>query len=425
MTTTTQPVSLITAAGHTVLSGRVDLPAFGAWTAFFEIDVDVPPATGDPVEVLVARQPKGTATKALPLLLEGTCLWSAPFSGRSRIEIIGGAGGLRKAITARGYAAGALPLPLLSLVADIMSDTGEMLALGVSAALAPYTVTNWSRVAGSGAAALGRLCREFGLVWRVLFDGTIHIGTDDYPAVAYNPDKPGNPYLPDPNNPAKVAPAPFVADPGDDGAHRVLAVAPEEATLLPSTTVLSRKVIRVVYELEGESLRAELYYQGPDGRTDRDDFERAVRTMLPELPHLPSYDGMITAVRTNTRVEVRCDDASIGEIDNVLLLSATPETSITPTPGQRVRVFFSAGDPGIYYALGFEQDVTATKKVARVGDAVAAGTLTGTVLVSGVPTPVQFVYAPPGVVPGAPSPEADLRGVITTGHPHIMLTDAV
>ena len=329
-----------------------------------------------------------------------------------------------------------------------MSDTGETLAQGVTAALVPYTVTNWSRAAGSGAAALGQLCREFGLVWRVLFDGTIHIGPDDYPSVVWNPDKPGNPYLVDPNNTALTAPAPFIADPGDDGAHRVVTIATDAAIYLPSTTVtttaaetgadattptpsaasaavkVTYKVIRVVYGIDGEAIRAELYYQGPDGRTDRDDWERAVRTVLPELPYLPSRDGMITAVRGNARVEVRCDDTTIGEIDNVLLLAATPETQITPMAGQRVRVFFSAGDPSIYYALGFEQDLTASQKVARMGDSVDAGTLTGTVLVSGVPTPVQFIFTPPGGVPSGPGPTAALTGVISSGHPRIKLTNA-
>jgi hypothetical protein len=422
-TTTTIPAALITAAGIQVLSARIDMPLWGAWTAYLEIDADAPPAAGSPVEILIARPTPDSNVLPSPVVFEGTCLWGSFFSGRSQIEVVGGAGGLRTIIPAAAYSGAVIQTPLSSVISDILDLAGEKLATGVAASLAPYTVGNWSRAVGSAAAGLGRLCREFGLVWRVLCDGTIHVGPAGFPAVMWNATTPGNPYI-GTSTPAPLAVLPpFVNDPGDEGNNRVVTTAPEQATLLPSTTVLGKQVIRVVYNLDSSgALRGDLYYQGPDGRTDRDDWERAVRTVLPELPHLASYSAMITAVRAHGLVEVRCDDTTIGEVDNVILLAATPETAITPTAGQRVRLFFASGDPTSYYAVGFEQDPTATAKVARVGDRVNCGSLTATAPPSG--GPVQFTYTGPDGIPVGPSPTVDLSGLISSGHPRIALTTA-
>jgi len=54
-------------------------------------------------------------------------------------------------------------------------------------------------------------------------------------------------------------------------------------------------------------------------------------------------------------------------------------------------------------------DESGSKKIVLDGDAVNAGSLTGTVLVSGVPVSVQFTYTPAGGgTPVGPSPTAAL-----------------
>ncbi len=387
-------VTLVTAAGAStqVLSGRIDMPEDGAWMTALEIDAAVAPARGDAITILVASQAPGEGDPAASLAtFAGTVLWSAAWAGRSHLWVTGGKGGLRKLLERRNYVAGPLPIPLFDLIADICTETGEVLDDSVTAAaLGGYTLGRWHRPAVTGLAALGRLCAEFGLVWRFTPAGKLLVLPLDYPV--------------DPQQP-------YVTDPGDDGADRSFVVAPDKATLLPATTLLGKQVNRVVYEVTPDGLRATCFY----GTSEAQDFEAAVRTVLPEIPFLESYEATVVEQRPTGLLEVLCDDARIGPLDNVVLLAGGPRMTLRAKHGQRVRVLFASGSPLRYYAVGFEQDAAATKGIARVGDSVDCGTLTGVAPPGG--GPVTFIVTPPGGAPGMGATVAEIGGLITTGSP--------
>lgn len=390
----THPIATATAAGHQVLDMRLDMPMQGAWSATVEDDSEASPVVGDLIDIIITPQAEG----AVKVLFLGTVVWGAPWQGRSRYEVVGGTGGLRNVLPARGYK----QLPLGAIVADIVVSAGETLADGVQSTLdalagvLPY----WLRVESTAAASLTRLCQrfqEFNLVWRVLDDGTVFVG-----AVSY----------------AEDATRPFVTDPGDLGHSRVVTCAPDAATLRPDTTISSRKVFRVVYTISTEGLRAELFYPADELRTDSEDMERMVRTWLPELPYAQQYAATITAVRPSARVEVRADTSSVGELDGAEMLVGCPEMAVTPTAGQRARLCFSAARPDLPYMVGFEQDAGANKGVARVGDTVDCGYYTAVAPPGGGPCTVTS-----GGGPGVPG-SFKVTGTITSGHPRVMLTNA-
>lgn len=390
--------ALVTVAGKQALTGRLDMPIDGAWTGAFEIDSDTAPAVGDPVEIIVASQ----TTTAPKVVFSSTVMWSGAWQGRSRVEVTGGAGGLRKILPARAYNQGPLPIPLAKIIADLIGEAGEELAEGVMSALSedPYLVARWVRYEGTALASLKRLCRAHGLVWRVLDTGKIFIGTNTFPV--------------DPIY-GKADPLTYAVDPGDDGQERVFTVAPDAATIRPDTTVAGKHATRVVWCLSEDGLRCEVYYPTDDGHTDSDDYEGAIRSVLPELPYARSYAATITNVRRDGRVEVRADDPAVGASDGVVMLVGAPSMAVTPVVGQRVRLFFSAADPRLSYAMGWEQDPAATRSVARVGDTIDCGYVT--------------VTAPPGgglctvasVAEGAPG-AYHVAGTVTTGHPRVKLT---
>lgn len=407
-------VAMVSADGKQVLTGRVDMPEWGAWTASLEVDADAPPPDGTPVDIIITAQKKPdphavmSAAKRAALssqTFSGTVIWGKGWQGRSRYEVVGGAGGLSKTLPARGYVQGPVPLRLGDLIADLIGEANEKLAPGVISQLldTPYTLARWTRAEGPATTALALLCRRFGLCWRVLADGTVWVGVLEYPQDAIT---------------AGIDPVNAAVDPGDDGQQRVITLAPDAASLRPATTIFDRKVVRLVYVVTEEGLRSEVYYPDATGLSDRGDIEEGIRAMLPELPYGHGYAAIITDVRDGGRVQVRADDPRIGDVDGVQVLSGLPETRITPLPGQEVRLFFSAADPRLPYAVAWGQDEAATKSVARVGDSADCGTLTGTV--GGVP--VQFTYTPPGGAPGAAAPSVGLSAVITSGHPRIKLT---
>jgi hypothetical protein len=316
-------------------------------------------------------------------------------------------GGLQGPVKARSYAAGPVPLLLADLLLDLCADCTppETLATATSSTPLPdlsgSTLPQWSRTLGVGATltgtqALNRLCDAFGLVWRFLPEQTLWVGPRAYPVDTTSP---------------------YVADPGDDGLDRCFVTAPDAATLLPATTLLGRQIVRVVYEVGGSSLRATHYYDV----SDRDDFNAAVRAQLPEIPYLGAYMATVVQQRATGLIEVLCDDPRIGVLDRVPLLGGGPAMAVRASPMQRVVVMFAAGSPSQYFALAFGQDVTATQGIARVGDAVAGGTL-GVVAPPGG-GPCSITYSPP-VGPTQTNNTVTMTGQITTGSPDQMLTPA-
>ena len=386
--------SLVTLEGKQVLTGSFDLPEHGASNFTLEVDMPAPPTTGSQVTITVASQEPSSggpqSDPKEPTTFSCTVLWGSPWQGRSKVWLTGGMGGLRKQVARRNYVEGPVPLLLSDLLADIMAETGEELDATVTAeSLAPYVVGRWHRAGSTGSAALDKICAEFGLVWRFTPAGKILVLPLDYPADAQQP---------------------YVCDPGDDGTDRCFVVAPDTATIAPATTLLGRQVNRVVYDVSADGLRATCFY----GSADRDDFEAAVRTVLPEIPYLPSFAATVVSQRASGMLEVLCDDARIGPLDNVVLLAGGPRMTLRAKQGQRVRILFASGDPKLYYAVGFEQDSAATKGIARVGDSVDCGTFGGIAPPGG--GPVIFSYMGPDGE--ASSGELiDIGGLITTGSP--------
>lgn len=239
-------MALATAANADLLSCSVDLSAVGNWTASGEIDAPAPPAKGERVTIEI-RDKNGEN----PVPFVGTVVWSGKWQGRSRFELVGGAGGLRKNVLAKHYHAGDTPNPLALLVKELLEEAGETPVADLDTLLAPYTLGGWSRVAGKASADLTRLCEEVGLVWRVLPDGTVTVGPLDYAAVADHP---------------------FVVDPGDNATDRIITVAPAAATLRPGTTIEPdissqpeyaigpKRISRIIYAVTS-GLRAELHYE--------------------------------------------------------------------------------------------------------------------------------------------------------------------
>lgn len=381
----------VTADGATqVLSCTIDASEIGVWLASVEVDADAPPKRGTEVNILIASQ---ATDGGEPATFTGTVLWGAPWQGRSRFWMTGGAGGLRKLARARNYVQGPVPLRLWDLLGDIMDEAGEVFDDSITEdSLAPYTLGRWHRPACSGLAAISKLCEEFALAWRLTPAGKLLVLPLDYPV-----------------DPVQH----FVCDPGDDGADQCFVVAPDRATLWPATTVLGRQVNRVVYELTEDGLRARCFYGA--GTTEGEDWEAAVRVALPELPYLPSYEATVVSQRPSGMLEVLCDDTRIGPLDNVILIAGGPRMTLRAKQGQRVRVLFAAGSPKRYYAVGFEQDAAATAGVARVGDRVAIGTLSGVAPPGG--GPVSFTFEPSSLVGGLGTTglAVDFGGAISTG----------
>lgn len=156
--------------------------------------------TGCPVAVVSTTEPVVPTLaegSAVSLELDGltmvsTVLRGGDFNGQTRVELVGGAGGMRKAATLASYSNAAWS----QIVGDLLSDAGETLSDTVAAGTLADAPEGWTVGAGTVSSALTAITDELGCVWRVLLDGTVWIGVDDYPEMqltdatlmAYDPD---------------------------------------------------------------------------------------------------------------------------------------------------------------------------------------------------------------------------------------------
>lgn len=212
-----------------VLGGSMELGLLGVWHARLELDVE---------EGLVAQavtlEVDGRAPT--PAVFGGAIRRAEAWQGRARAVMVGGAGGLLREVPPREY----VTAPTAAeLVADVVAAAGERVDASVS--LGTVGLPRWSRAMEPAAQALGAIARAFGLGWRMLDTGAIWVGVETWPAASQ-----------------AVAAGLYVQ--GDDGELGVLTVAPDDALVRPGTTVLGRRIRRVVFDLGGAGLRAELHY---------------------------------------------------------------------------------------------------------------------------------------------------------------------
>jgi hypothetical protein len=133
-------------AGVRVIDARVAVPTYGAWHADLTLDKEVTPAA--------------TGLRLVLADLEMTCaLWraAAPYQGRTRLRVIGGAAGWRKSVKTKAYY---LPfgVKLSSILKDLASEVGE----SVSVANDTSVGTHYEREAAPASTHLNWLARDVG-----------------------------------------------------------------------------------------------------------------------------------------------------------------------------------------------------------------------------------------------------------------------
>lgn len=365
----------ITLSGLAVLGGKLTMPARGAWTLECEVDSAKPPEAGAPAVLSWSG-----------LRFVGTVRTSGAFSGRAKLKVVGGAGGLQKKLQQRAY--GGL-LSARKIFEDILRDAGETASGKVTLA---GDLDRWIRPEQSGSQSLDELCDEFGASWRVLADGTIWAGEETWPAEAS-----------------------VFRKLSEDQARGNIVAAPDKPNLIPGTTILGVKATRLEYTI-GPGPRVQI---GSGETTERALLAKAVARNQPNPRYREAHPASVLAVSDDgATADVLCDDPAIGPLVAVPLNAPLPGARVVPDVGMRVRVHFDGGSPRKFH-LGpnWDADPEAEAGVARVGDSIDCGTLA----VVMVGTDAKLVYTPPGGTPSAPGDSVQLVGVVSSGSDMVKL----
>jgi hypothetical protein len=375
------------------IGGDLEMPLRGPWT----FDGDVDSQDFGLGHASIAYASKRTVT------FSGTVIERSTVAARTRVRIVGGAGGLRNEIPARGYRA---DTPASNVAKDVAVACAEAIADGVLDVLRDKALTKgFHRMLGSGTQALNNLCDTLGAGWnwRVLGNGTIWIGQETWPSMA----------------------APFQEqEPDENGVSVYADVAPN---IIPGVNLEGRRVSSVRHSFSG-SLRSHATLlpttangSPTAGATDRakDATAKFVKSSLPDYDRHPHYEARVLDQESDGKVNLKCDDPRVGDAPAVPLFFGVPGMSVELGSDVRVMLAFDGASSTKRIAHGFAQDCEAESITIRVGrliitaDEILLGggharvlrdgdTLVVPVGAAGTPTPMPITLAPSVTTEGAP-----------------------
>jgi hypothetical protein len=273
------------------------------------------------------------------------------------VYLVGGAGGLLSSGPAYSYASGQTEIPASQIAQRIAADAGETLADGVVAELESIPLHRWHRASGiTAAAALDLLAEDSGRVWRVLPSGRLWIGVETWPATT-------------------AAVTYLTEDIADGSTHYAI----DGASLAAGAAVGSARAVEVAYTVSPSSLRV-----GVRAELSGDPPHRADRAL-----YARSWPATVVARHADRTLDLRADDARIGDLLSVPWVSGLPGCRVEVQEGARVRVRFAGASPAGAYVCDSDEDASATAALALVGDGCSY--LSGTV--AAAPGPVTFVVS--------------------------------
>jgi hypothetical protein len=170
-------MAIVSVNGLTAYDAQMFTPRFGAWQ--IDMRVDDPNALSGRVRVVIDTDVPELGITAGRVLL-GTVSRSGAFIDASQVRVVAGGGGLGVSARPQHYESTTLHVVLADLLAtanEQISGTADLRVLGIQ-------IGSWT----TGARPVGSVIRDLFAVaapnaaWRMLDDGTMWVGTDEFPA---------------------------------------------------------------------------------------------------------------------------------------------------------------------------------------------------------------------------------------------------
>lgn len=350
----------LTAAGTTgpILSASLEVPRVGNFLGDLQLDW--------PLE---AELPTGRVELGLYQdRWQAFVLRAARFAGAVQALVVGGRGGLWKALPPRSYQG----VALREVLRRLLEAAGEELAADSSAQVLAQQLPRWVQVGGLAERGLSTLLEGRG-VWRVRPDGTLWVGTESWPAAA----------VPDQVD---------VLD--EPGADNVLVLAAESCAVYPGTTWGGRRISNVLHTLAGDQHRITLVFEEEGATQDRlrEALAGFVRDQVREVDYLARYTGRVKQQRQDGTVDVQPDDPRLAGLPP-LPVRFLPGCRVELSAEAQVLVGFENGSPAAPFCepwgAGSLTKVTISAQTIELkASSIVVGDGTSTVRLAGGNTPV-------------------------------------
>lgn len=347
-------MSTVTVNGASAMTASITVPYYGAWVA----DVVLQSSSAIPTTA------NGCSLVAGDLKLVGTAIRTASFSGSRSARIVGGAGGWRKALPAKGYSHPG-GLKLSAVLNDVARESGESIV--ISSALDREIGTSYGREAAKAERALHLLTNG---AWWIDPAGKTQIATRDGSAVV---------------SPFTVA--------GWSGGKGKFDIASETiATWMPGRTFTAPTVsgtqtvsaVTIIADNEGK-LRLSVLSTSVATERLRTDLRSIIRQEIAALTYMGVWEYTIVAATSST-VDATPTNSSMPLLTSVPMQPSLLGEVVTPTVGSKCRIWFVNGDPTRPECCGIVGTPVLSKLsggllgAARMTDAIQAGPFAGTII---------------------------------------------
>lgn len=341
-------MSLVEANGVAVLSGTINRPQRGVWTA--DLVIDQPDGSGFDV----GTQVKITTAAGLNLVGVVAPNRSGSFLDSVHVRVLGGAGGLTKAATARAYnQPGAF---VRDVINGLISDSGETLAPTTDATFLATNLSAWTVMSQTCKRALDNIVEtvDDSLTWRILDDGTLWVGAETWPTVS----------------------APDAVNMTFDPKQGTYVIGEDAPSIAPGTNVDGiGHVGRVEHHLEPDSIRTVVYVASDDG-VERG-FKQAIKNLVGSelsrrgIDFHALYSAKVVSQNGDGTLELKPTSPKLPGLSKVPLRHGLPAVQVQVAPGCFVLVGWDGGDPGSPYACLWGGGETLTSlSIGSAADAV-------------------------------------------------------
>jgi hypothetical protein len=315
-------MALATLNSIVIVEATVTLPRSGRWSADVAIASDTSAGLeGQPVTIDL-----GDA-----LNLKGTCRKAGTFAGSTTLEVVGGTAGLLREVPPKAFQECELGLPLT----DVLTAVGETLAATSDTAATSTTLPKWVRIGGATAAeevAALVAAAPAGTVARVLPDGTVWVGVDQYL-----------------DSGLAVGDYQLLRD----DSHRGIAeIGVEQPSLLPGTTFLGRQVEEVVHTVTAEKVRTTVQFATqasstaePSSSSHTEDLDAIILRRLRPTRFYRVSPATVAKQNADGTLELVVDDTDVPGLSSVPVRTAGPGVTIQVPNGTRCGVEFENGNP--------------------------------------------------------------------------------
>lgn len=409
-------MALVNVNNVPVIAGTVNMPHEGIWSADLVID-----------------QPDGNGFDAgtnVTIAADGGLTWkgvvvpdrAGAFLDAVHVRVLGGANGMTKTASKQGYIQ---PQAFVKDVIKSLCDTsGETLSNDTDQTFLNTNLVAWATFSQTITQALEKLIdiNAPSMIWRILADGTLWIGPDNFS-----------------DNSATFD---LLEQNPEDGTTLIGSDAPFATPGMSLSGI--GKVVAVQHQIMRDKIRARIWTQTSDGGQSQASSIRAIaRLETAPLDYYALYQCQVVAQSSDlTTVDVQPtspNDARIPGLQSVPVRAGSA-TKVQFVQGAKVLLGWDGGDPSLpYVCCGLSSDsvqrikMAGNKDAARKGDGVGNGTLTFSGSGSSSLTSITITYqpgdanqpvqGPSTITPAGPGATFTLYELITSGSSKVGIGD--